>query len=147
MTALALKEWALAVEAIAGGDMLVTLRKGGIIFEAFRAAGAQPPPDVPAGPDFFRLADAAEFTALLEGAGLRDVDVDRVEFDLHLADGDELWNGLLGGSVRVRPMILGQTEELQREIRRRYDELLEPYRAESGFAVPVSVRLASGAGP
>jgi hypothetical protein len=47
-------------------------------------------------------------------------------------------------SVRVRPMILGQTEELQREIRRRYDELLEPYRANDGFSVPVSVTLASG---
>jgi hypothetical protein len=41
-------------------------------------------------------------------------------------------------------MILGQTEELQREIRRRYDELLEPYRAEGGFDVPVSVKLAVG---
>ena len=116
----------------------------GVIFEACTAAGAQPPPDVPAGPNFFRLADTAEFTALLEGAGLRGVDVDQVEFDLDLADGDELWDGLLAGSVRVRPMILGQTEELQREIRRHYDELLEPYRVEAGFAVPVSVRLASG---
>ena len=35
--------------------------------------------------------------------------------------------------------------EVQREIRRRYDALLEPYRAQDGFAVPVSVRLASGA--
>ncbi len=119
----------------------------GVFFEAFRGAGAQPPPDVPAGPDFFRFADAAEFTALLEGAGLRDVDVDQVGFELQVADGDELWDGLLGGSVRVRPMILGQTEELQREIRRLYDELLEPYRSEAGFAVPVSVKLASGARP
>ena len=54
---------------------------------------------------------------------------------------------MCGGSVRVRPMILGQTEELQREIRRLYDELLEPYRSEAGFAVPVSVKLASGARP
>ena len=117
----------------------------GVFFDAVTAAGAQPPPDLPAGPSFFRFADEAEFTALLEGAGLRDVHVDRIEFDLDLVDGDELWNGLLQGSVRVRPLILGQTEELQREIRRRYDELLEPYRAVDGFAVPVSVRLASGA--
>ena len=39
MTALALKEWALAVEAIAGGDMLVTLRKGGIREKEFHVRG------------------------------------------------------------------------------------------------------------
>jgi ubiquinone/menaquinone biosynthesis C-methylase UbiE len=116
----------------------------GVFFDAVTAAGAQPPPGMPAGPSFFKFADEAEVTALVEGAGLRDVHVDRVEFDLDLVDADELWNGLLGGSVRVRPLILGQTEELQGEIRRRYDELLEPYREADGFAVPVSVRLACG---
>jgi SAM-dependent methyltransferase len=116
----------------------------GVIFEAFTGAGAHPPPGVPGGPNFFGLANEAEFTALLKGAGLADVAVSTVEFALHLVDGDELWDGLIEGSVRIRPMILGQTEELQREIRRRYDELLEPYRAEGGFDVPVSVKLAVG---
>jgi SAM-dependent methyltransferase len=119
----------------------------GVFFEAFTAAGAQPPPDVPRGPDFFKFADDAAFTALLEGAGLRGIQVERVAFDLDLVDADELWDGLLGGSVRVRPMIIGQPEELRREIRRRYDELLEPYRSADALAVPVSVRLASGTKP
>jgi ubiquinone/menaquinone biosynthesis C-methylase UbiE len=119
----------------------------GVFFEAVTAAGGQPPDDVPAGPSMFRFADEAEFAALLERAGLRDVQVGRIGFDLHLVDGDELWNGLVAGSVRVRPMILGQTPELQREIRRRYDELLEPHRAANGFAVPVSVTVASGSKP
>ena len=109
------------------------------------AAGAQPPADVPAGPNFFRFADDATFASLLEGAGLTDVTVDTVEFGLDLADGDELWDGLLEGAVRVRPMILGQPEELQREIHSRFAELLEAYRTEDGFDVPVSVKLASGA--
>jgi ubiquinone/menaquinone biosynthesis C-methylase UbiE len=117
----------------------------GVVFEAFTAAGAQPPEGVPAGPNFFRLADDGEFTRLLQGAGLAEVRVDTVEFGLRLHDGDELWDGLIAGSVRVRPMILGQTDELQREIRRRYDELLEPYRTEDGFDVPVSIKVASGA--
>ena len=56
--------------------------------------------------------------------------VDTVEFGLDLADGDELWDGLIEGSVRVRPMILGQPEELQRTIRERFDELLEAYRTD-----------------
>ena len=49
--------------------------------------------------------------------------------------------------MRLRPLILGQTEELQREIRERYDVLLEEYRTEDGFEVPVSVTLASGQRP
>lgn len=116
----------------------------GVVFEAFAASGARPPAGVPDGPNFFRLAEDSEFERLLEGAGLGQVDVSTVEFGLHLEDGDELWDGLIEGSVRVRPMILGQTEELQREIRRRYDELLEAYRVGDGFDVPVSVKLAVG---
>ena len=46
--------------------------------------------------------------------------------------------------MRVGPLILGQTEELQREIRKQYDALLEAYRTEDGFDVPVSVKLAAG---
>ena len=116
----------------------------GVFFEAFVAAGAHPPADVPAGPNFFRFADDAEFASLLEGAGLTDVTVDTVEFGLDLADGDELWDGLLEGAVRVRPMILGQTEELRREIHSRFAELLEAYRTQDGFDIPVAVKLASG---
>ena len=93
---------------------------------------------------FFRFADEAQFTDLLEGAGLAEVAVSTVEFDLHLEDGNELWDGLIEGSVRVRPLILGQTDELRRQIRVRYDALLEPYRGEQGFDVPVSVKLAVG---
>ena len=41
-------------------------------------------------------------------------------------------------------MILGQPEEMRREIHSRFAELLETYRAQDGFDVPVSVKLASG---
>lgn len=116
----------------------------GVFFDAFAAAGAHPPDGVPAGPPFFRLADDGEFSGLLEGAGLSDVRVDTVAFDLRIRDGSELWDGLVKGSVRVRPMILGQTEVVQRAIRERYDELLEEYRTQDGYDIPVSVKLASG---
>lgn len=119
----------------------------GVFFEAVVAAGAHPPAEVPAGPNFFRFADEAAFTALLEGAGLTDVEVGVVEFGLRLDHGDELWDGLVQGSVRLGPLILGQTEELQREIRESYDALLEEYRTQDGFEVPVSVKLASGQRP
>jgi hypothetical protein len=102
---------------------------------------------VPAGPNFFRFADEAEFSGLLEEAGLVDVRVRTVEFALQLEDGDELWDGLIEGSVRVGPMILGQTDEVQRRIRELYDELLEAHRVDRGYDVPVSVKLASGRRP
>jgi SAM-dependent methyltransferase len=116
----------------------------GVVFDAFTAAGAQPPGDVPPGPPIFRFADENEFTRLLTGAGLVDVAVETVEFPLQLASGDQLWTGLVDGTVRVRPMILEQSAEMQRAIRTHFDELLEDYRTEDGFDVPVSVKLASG---
>jgi len=119
----------------------------GVVFDAFTAAGAQPPADVPPGPPIFRFADENEFTRLLTGAGLVDVAVETVEFPLQLASSDELWSGLVDGTVRVRPMIVGQSAEMQRAIRAHFDELLEEYRTDDGFDVPVSVKLASGRKP
>jgi SAM-dependent methyltransferase len=116
----------------------------GVFFDAFTGAGAHPPADVPPGPPFFQLADEDAFTELVEGGGLSDVEVSTVEFGLHIEDGAELWDGLVKGSVRVGPMIIGQTEDVQREIRTRYDELLEEYRTRDGYDVPVSVKIASG---
>jgi ubiquinone/menaquinone biosynthesis C-methylase UbiE len=109
----------------------------GVVFDAFTAAGAQ-------GPPIFRFADENEFSRLLSGAGLVDVSVETVGLPLQLASSDELWTGLVDGTVRVRPMILEQSAEMQRAIRTHFDELLEDYRTEDGFDVPVSVKLASG---
>ncbi len=117
----------------------------GLVVEAFTAAGGQLPPDVPPGPNLFRFADEDEFGALLTGTGLGDVVVESVEFGLPLRDGDELWDGLVEGSVRIRPLVVGQPAEFQREIRRRFDELLEAHRTQDGFDVPVAVKIASGA--
>ncbi|HKX47488.1 MAG TPA: methyltransferase domain-containing protein [Gaiellaceae bacterium] len=116
----------------------------GAFFEAFVAAGAHPPEEVPPGPNFFEFADDEAFAALLQRSGLDDVEVRTVEFGLRLDDGNELWDGLIRGSVRVGPMVLGQPEELQQAIRRHYDELLEAYRVEAAYEVPVSVKLAVG---
>ena len=114
-----------------------------VVFDAFAKAGAHPPADVPPVPPIFRFADDGEFTRLLTDAGLADVVIETVEFHLQLASADELWDGLVEGSVRVRPLIVGQSPETQRAIRLHFDELMESYRTEEGFAVPVSVKLAA----
>ena len=116
----------------------------GVVLDAFTAAGAHPPADVPPGPPLFQFADDGAFSRLLAGAGLADVTVEAVEFRLELESADELWTGLIDGSVRVRPLVAGQPPEMQRAIRTHFDELVEEYRTEDGFAVPVAVKLASG---
>ena len=116
----------------------------GVLLDAVAAARAGPPPDIPPGPPLFRFADPTEFTALLTGVGFVDVTVEVLDSSLRLQSADELWRGLIDGTVRVGPLVRSQPEDVQREIRERFDEQLEPYRNGSGFEVPVAVKLASG---
>jgi SAM-dependent methyltransferase len=116
----------------------------GVFLEAIAAAGAVPPPDLPAGPPMFQFADDANFHALLAGAELVDTRVETIAFTQPLQDAETLWQGLLGGTVRTIPLVRSQTEEMKGEIRRSFGELLEPYRAGDGYEVPVSVKLGSG---
>ncbi len=116
----------------------------GLLLDAVAAAGATPPDDLPAGPPIFRFADEQTFSRLLSDAGLVDVRVETVDFMLPLVSADELWHGLVDGTVRVRPLVLSQSQAMQDEIRRRFDELLEEHRTGDGFAVPVAVKLAAG---
>jgi SAM-dependent methyltransferase len=119
----------------------------GVLLDAVAEAGATPPADVPPGPPLFRFADEGELTGLLAGAGLADVEVDTIDFVLQLGSADELWNGLVEGTVRVRPLVQSQTDAVRRAIRARFDELLDEHRAGSGFEVPVAVKLGSGRKP
>ncbi len=119
----------------------------GLVVDALSAAGAQPPADLPAGPSFFLYADETEFAGLLTDAGLVDVAVETVGFNLQLEGADALWDGVVEGTVRLRASVLGQAVDVQRRIRAHFDELLETYRVADGFEVPVSVKLASGRKP
>ncbi len=117
-------------------------RMQGIMLDAIADAGATAP-DLPVGPPMFRFAEDAEFVALLE-AHLVEVVVETESFTETIENADELWYGLLGGSVRLPPLVTMQTEAVQAEIRERFDALLENHRSGGVFEVPVSVKLASG---
>lgn len=119
----------------------------GVLLEAVHKAGATPPVEVPPGLPIFHFADEGAFADLLRRAGLADVAVETVDFGLQVQSGDELWNGLVEGSVRLRPLVLSQTAEMQQAIRAHFDEALDVYRSSSGFDVPVSVKLGSGSKP
>jgi SAM-dependent methyltransferase len=90
---------------------------------------------------------AAGAAGLLEGAGLEDVSVRTVSFTHRAASPAELWRGLLGGTVRTSAIILRQTEEMQREIRTAFDEIVRRYEVDAQLELPVSVRLASARRP
>ena len=49
--------------------------------------------------------------------------------------------------MRVRPLVVAQSEETKQAIRARFEELLEEYRDGDGFEVPVAVKLGSGRKP
>ena len=119
----------------------------GVLLDAVADVGAPPPAEVPPGPPIFRFADHTEFAALLAAAGLADIAVETIDSTVELESRDELWNGLIDGTVRVRPLVLTQPEAVQRAIRERFDELLEEYRAGARYEVPVAVKLASGRKP
>jgi SAM-dependent methyltransferase len=119
----------------------------GVFMDAVAEAGAAAPGSVPAGPDFFRFADESELAGLLAGVGLANTEVETVEFAHQLSGADELWDGMLGGTVRVRAMLEGQGDDARRRIRAAFDRLVDEHSDDDGIALPVSVKLASGRKP
>lgn len=130
--------------ALTTWDIPERARLLGVLVDAVAEVGAQPTADVPAGPPIFRFADESEFARLLASAGLGDVDVQTVAFTYRSASSDELWNGLIRGTVRTRALVLAQPEGVQAQIRAAFDRLVRPYATTSGLEIPVSVKLASG---
>ena len=133
--------------ALSVWDVPERARFVGVLLDAVAAAGASPPEDLPVGPPIFRFSDEQEFAALLRGSGLEDVDVTTVAFSHSAASPDELWDGLLGGTVRAAALVLGQTEAVQRRIRAAFDRIVAEHRVEDGLELPVSVKLASARKP
>jgi SAM-dependent methyltransferase len=119
----------------------------GVLADAVAEAGASPPPGIPAGPDFFRFSDDGEFTRLLAGVGLTDARVETLEFSHRLASADELWDGMMGGTVRMRALVEGQPEEDRRRIRAAFERLVDEWGSGEGLEVPVAVKLASARKP
>jgi SAM-dependent methyltransferase len=133
--------------ALTAWDLPDRARFLGVVLDAVAEAGAAPPGDVPAGPDFFRFSVDEEFEALLRGSGLDDRHVQTIAFTHRVPTPDELWNGLLGGTVRTSALILGQPEEMRHRIREAFDRRVGEFQGADGLELPVSVKLASGRKP
>lgn len=114
-----------------------------LLGEATRAAGAPPGDAVPAGPDTFRFADDSELDALFAGAGFERAAIEALDLELEAGDLDELWHGMLGGSVRGAGLVEGQDEPTRERIRGQFDRLV----GELGGRIPCDVRLAGARRP
>jgi hypothetical protein len=116
----------------------------GVLVDAAAEEDAQLPADIPAGPPFFRFSEEAELIRLLDSAGLGDLAVRTVSFTHRVANRDELWEGLMGGTVRLRALVRAQPKSVQARIRAAFDHLAGAYATNGGLELPVSVKLASG---
>ncbi|MGI9063808.1 MAG: class I SAM-dependent methyltransferase [Pseudonocardiaceae bacterium] len=116
----------------------------GVIVAAVSEAGATPPGHLPSGPPFFAYSSDDALVGLLRGAGLGEVDVRQLSFTHHIASADELWNGVLGGTVRTSALVASQPRRMQRRIRAAFDRLAGAYTVGDGLQLPVSVKIAVG---
>jgi hypothetical protein len=119
----------------------------GIFFDAMSDAGASLPPEIPGGPPMFRFSEDIELSELLRSAGLVDVIVRAFSFAHCLASPDELWNGILRGTVRTSIGIRRQPKAVQVRIRAAFDRLVQACFVEGGISVPVAFKVASGRRP
>ncbi len=139
---------------IPGGRLALTVwdaperaRLFGVFLDAVTEAGADPPEEIPVGPPFFRFSDDREFTRLLEDQRLECVKVETITFSHQVSSPDELWSGLLAGTVRTSALIQRQPDEVQEQIRVAFDRVVQRHRVGDRLAVPVAVKLASATKP
>jgi SAM-dependent methyltransferase len=119
----------------------------GVLVDAVTAAEASAPEEIPVGPPIFRFADEREFARLLREQGLEGIEVRTISFSHPAPSADDLWRGLLGGTVRTSALILAQTDEVQQEIRAAFDRIVREYEVGDRLEIPVSVKLALGRKP
>ena len=120
----------------------------GLIGEAIEEAGVDSEASVPAGgPDPFRYADESEFRALLAGAGFARVEVGTLEVVHRASSAADLWEGILGGTVRASARVLAQPPEVRERIRAAFERRAERLRDGNSIALPAGIKLAAGRRP
>ena len=116
----------------------------GTLLDAVRACGVE---DAAPGPDPFRFADDDELRGLLSGGGLDAVEIRTVSLTHRVADVDELWRGMLGGSVRTAGLVRKQPPRTRARIRAAVEQHAERYRGDGGLLVPACAKVAGGRKP
>ena len=148
----AMREFARVVRpggriALSAWDVPERTRFLGILRDALRECCVADPYEA-SRPDPFRFADDDELRRLLRGAGLGAVEVRSVSLTHHVADVDQLWRGMLGGSVRAAGLVTRQPPRTRARIRASVARLADEYRvAGGGLTIPARAKIASGRRP
>jgi ubiquinone/menaquinone biosynthesis C-methylase UbiE len=119
----------------------------GPLAEALRAADAWAPDALPVGPDPYRFADDEEIRRLLARAGFAAATVETVSFTHRVTDADELWDGILSGSVRTAARIHALEPGVRDRARAALEEAVAPYKDAAGLSLPISVKLGRATRP
>lgn len=140
----AVAAWTRAL--VSGGRLTLSLwnppeenRLFGLIDDAL--ADTEGDDSVPPGPDPYRFSDEQALSELLRGAGLREPQIEAMRFSQPVRSVDDLWQGLLGGSVRSAARVAAQPNPERRRVREALELLAEKHRAGEELRVPVSVTL------
>ena len=97
---------------------------------------------VPDGPSAERFTDAGELTGLLERAATSSCA--RSPSICSIGSLGELWNGVLGGTVRTAARLQAATPAERDRARTELARLAEPYRRGDGYALPTTIRVVAG---
>jgi SAM-dependent methyltransferase len=136
------------VVALTAWDVPARTRFAGVFLEAIAGCGVSAPERSTPRRDFFHYSTDAAFAGLLTAGGLQDVVVRTTAFQHSVATTGELWDGLLAGIDRSSAMlILQQSKQVQRQIRRAFERRAGVYWTGERLDLPVSAKVASGRRP
>jgi SAM-dependent methyltransferase len=130
--------------ALSWWDVPARHRLNGIFFDAVSEAQAPPPAGLPAGPPMFRFSEDRELETLLKSVGLTAVTIEAHCFTHRLASAEQLWNGILQGTVRTSIGIRRQPKDVQDRIRVAFERLVGPYMVEGELLIPVAFKIGVG---
>jgi SAM-dependent methyltransferase len=133
--------------ALAWWDDLARNRINGIFHEVNARLKLAPTDELPAGPPFDRYCDRDRLADLLRSAGFDAVRVEDIAFKHAVKDADALWAMAMGSFARAAPLILAQSDDMQRRIRTEITEAARRYVAPGGLEIPVAILVASGRRP
>lgn len=129
--------------ALTAWNVPTRARLVGVLLDAVQEVGITSPEVVPAGPNFFRFADDHELESLLTDQGFVHIAIRTVEFIQSVDSAEELWDGLMHGTVRTSAVIRGQSAEVVRRIRADFDRRVDGHRSGDKYQLPVSFKLAA----
>jgi SAM-dependent methyltransferase len=118
----------------------------GVVLDAVSAqiAAPMPPPGVP-GP--FSLEDAAQLERLLVGAGLKGVEVSRVDVPLRVGSSEEWWTRTVALAGPLKGVLSSLPPDAAEAIRAKAEEGARAYRTGAGLDFPGVVLAGSGRRP